>query len=152
MWSISHGSAEPFAHTPLASRSIEFAVATARMVNKFPLSAPCLHLAPLETRDQCKLHRSEGLGVRQYQGSIQVTTMTVGYGAPTIDGDYPHASHSSPNTAASAPSLRARNSVYLPMARSQDMSGGNVKVVVRVRKFLPRGTHRTKDKSKTEPR
>lgn len=45
-----------------------------------------------------------------------------------------------PHSTASAPSLRSRNSVYLPMARQNDgAAGSNVKVVVRVRDFLPRG-------------
>lgn len=47
-------------------------------------------------------------------------------------------------SSASSPSLRARESIVVPVAR-QDGSlggasgGGNVRVVVRVRKFLPRG-------------
>lgn len=45
---------------------------------------------------------------------------------------------SSPVSGASTPSLRARHSVYIPMAQPGDLQG-NVKVVVRVRKFLPRG-------------
>ena len=45
-----------------------------------------------------------------------------------------------PQSTASAPSLRSRHSVYLPMARQVDgPAGGNVKVVVRVRGYLPRG-------------
>lgn len=47
-----------------------------------------------------------------------------------------------PHSTASAPALRSRNSVYLPMNRPSDgPRGGNVKVVVRVRTFLPRGVY-----------
>ena len=43
-------------------------------------------------------------------------------------------------SSASAPSLRARESEVVSMGRSTpDNAGGNVKVVVRVRAFLPRG-------------
>lgn len=59
--------------------------------------------------------------------------------SPSIDPDprpQPYASY----TTASSPSLRSRNSVYLPMGRPERPTGGNVKVVVRVRGFLPRGT------------
>ena len=43
-------------------------------------------------------------------------------------------------SSASAPSLRARDSEVSSMGRSTpDNAGGNVKVVVRVRAFLPRG-------------
>ena len=45
---------------------------------------------------------------------------------------------------ASAPSLRARESEVVSMGRSTpDSAGGNVRVVVRVRGFLPRGTRLT---------
>lgn len=45
-----------------------------------------------------------------------------------------------PQSTASAPSLRSRKSVYLPMGRpAANPPAGNVKVVVRVRTFLPRG-------------
>lgn len=45
---------------------------------------------------------------------------------------------------ASSPSLRAKEGIVLPIVRqvsspSQMQPGGNVRVVVRVRKFLPRG-------------
>jgi hypothetical protein len=47
---------------------------------------------------------------------------------------------------ASSPSLRARESVSVPVGRTDGSAspapGGNVRVVVRVRKFLPRGTCR----------
>jgi len=46
---------------------------------------------------------------------------------------------------ASSPSLRARESVSVPVRHDEPASpspGGNVRVVVRVRKFLPRGTCR----------
>lgn len=46
-------------------------------------------------------------------------------------------------SSASSPSLRARESVVVPMDRENGASsaagGGNVRVVVRVRGFLPRG-------------
>lgn len=43
-------------------------------------------------------------------------------------------------SSASTPSLRSRDSELVPMARnSPDKGGGNVRVVVRVRGFLPRG-------------
>ncbi|KAI9683850.1 MAG: Kinesin [Trizodia sp. TS-e1964] len=45
------------------------------------------------------------------------------------------------NSSASAPSLRSRESSAVPMPRI-DQSGGNVKVVVRVRGFLPREVER----------
>ena len=45
-----------------------------------------------------------------------------------------------PKSSASSPSLRARESEIIPMGRSTpDNGGGNVRVVVRVRGFLPRG-------------
>jgi hypothetical protein len=47
-------------------------------------------------------------------------------------------------SSASSPSLRSREGVIVPIARQDGAAsptpGGNVKVVVRVRKFLPRGT------------
>ena len=44
-------------------------------------------------------------------------------------------------SSASSPSLRSRESELVPMARAApDNGGGNVKVVVRVRGFLARGT------------
>ena len=43
-------------------------------------------------------------------------------------------------SSASSPSLRSRDSEVVPMGRSTpDNGGGNVRVVVRVRGFLPRG-------------
>ena len=43
-------------------------------------------------------------------------------------------------SSASTPSLRSRESELVPMARTPpDNGGGNVRVVVRVRGFLPRG-------------
>lgn len=43
-------------------------------------------------------------------------------------------------SSASTPSLRSRESEVVPMGRNTpDNSGGNVRVVVRVRGFLPRG-------------
>ena len=45
-------------------------------------------------------------------------------------------------SSASSPSLRSRESAVIPMGRSTpDMGGGNVRVVVRVRGFLPRGLY-----------
>ena len=45
-------------------------------------------------------------------------------------------------SSASTPSLRSRESEIVPMGRSTpDNGGGNVRVVVRVRGFLPRGMH-----------
>ena len=44
-------------------------------------------------------------------------------------------------SSASTPSLRSRESELVPMGRATpDSAGGNVRVVVRVRGFLPRGT------------
>ena len=44
-------------------------------------------------------------------------------------------------SSASTPSLRSRESTEIPMGRSTpENGGGNVRVVVRVRGFLPRGT------------
>lgn len=46
------------------------------------------------------------------------------------------------HSSASTPSLRSRESELVPMARSgtpDNGGGGNVRVVVRVRGFLPRG-------------
>ncbi len=44
-------------------------------------------------------------------------------------------------SSASTPSLRSRESEFVPVARAMpDNGGGNVRVVVRVRGFLPRGT------------
>lgn len=44
-------------------------------------------------------------------------------------------------SSASTPSLRSRESEIIPMGRSTpDSGGGNVRVVVRVRGFLPRGS------------
>lgn len=44
-------------------------------------------------------------------------------------------------SSASTPSLRSRESEMVPMGRgAPDNGGGNVRVVVRVRDFLPRGT------------
>ena len=43
-------------------------------------------------------------------------------------------------SSASTPSMRSRESELVPMGRSTpDSGGGNVRVVVRVRGFLPRG-------------
>lgn len=44
-------------------------------------------------------------------------------------------------SSASSPSLRARESIAVPVTQDEGSSspGGNVRVVVRVRKFLPRG-------------
>ena len=45
-----------------------------------------------------------------------------------------------PKSSASSPSLRSRDSEIITMGRSTpDNGGGNVRVVVRVRGFLPRG-------------
>ena len=45
-------------------------------------------------------------------------------------------------SSASTPSLRSRESEIVPMIRStSDHGGGNVRVVVRVRGFLPRGNY-----------
>ena len=52
---------------------------------------------------------------------------------------YDHEGRSPLHSTASAPSLRSPNPVYLSNMRPNESSGGNVKVVVRVRKFLPRG-------------
>ena len=50
------------------------------------------------------------------------------------------ASEVRPRSSASSPSLRSRESELVPMGRSTpDNGGGNVRVVVRVRGFLPRG-------------
>jgi hypothetical protein len=46
-------------------------------------------------------------------------------------------------SSASTPSLRSREGSITPIGR-MDASGGNVRVVVRVRGFLPRGTKRVK--------
>ena len=49
---------------------------------------------------------------------------------------------SRPRSTASSPSLRSRESEVVTMGRSTpDNGGGNVRVVVRVRGFLPRGIH-----------
>lgn len=46
-------------------------------------------------------------------------------------------------SSASTPSLRSRESELVPMSRATpDNGGGNVRVVVRVRGFLPRGKSR----------
>ena len=51
------------------------------------------------------------------------------------------ASETRPKSSASTPSLRSRDSEVMSVGRSTpDVGGGNVKVVVRVRAFLPRGT------------
>lgn len=45
-----------------------------------------------------------------------------------------------PKSSASSPSLRSRDSEFITMGSSTpDNGGGNVRVVVRVRGFLPRG-------------
>ncbi len=45
-------------------------------------------------------------------------------------------------SSASSPSLRSRESAVVPMGSSTpDIGGGNVRVVVRVRGYLPRGAH-----------
>ena len=50
------------------------------------------------------------------------------------------ATEARPRSSASAPSLRSRESEVVPMGRSpSENGGGNVRVVVRVRGFLPRG-------------
>ena len=50
------------------------------------------------------------------------------------------ASEVRPRSSASSPSLRSRESELVPMGRNTpDNGGGNVRVVVRVRGFLPRG-------------
>ena len=58
-------------------------------------------------------------------------------GFPGVAADVQRPLHSS----ASTPSLRSRESELVPMARTgtPDNGGGNVRVVVRVRGFLPRG-------------
>lgn len=62
------------------------------------------------------------------------------FGSPCSPRSPRYDSDALPPSNASAPSLRSRNSVYVPMARVNDAAGaGNVKVVVRVRDFLPRG-------------
>lgn len=45
------------------------------------------------------------------------------------------------SSTASSPSLRSKTPVNVPMAPSNLNPGGNVKVVVRVRGFLPRGNY-----------
>ena len=51
-----------------------------------------------------------------------------------------HSEQQASKSSASSPSLRARESEIVPMNRSlSDNGGGNVRVVVRVRGFLPRG-------------
>lgn len=53
----------------------------------------------------------------------------------------PHMTRAKTPTSASSPSLRSRDPVIIPMTPPPNMdAGGNVKVVVRVRGFLPRGT------------
>ena len=50
------------------------------------------------------------------------------------------ASEAKLKSSASTPSLRSRDSEIVPMGRNTpDNGGGNVRVVVRVRGFLPRG-------------
>lgn len=53
------------------------------------------------------------------------------------------ASSAALQSTASSPSLRARESVVVPVSRAgtpvNGVGGGNVRVVVRVRGFLPRG-------------
>ena len=52
------------------------------------------------------------------------------------------ASESRPRSTASSPSLRSRESEVITMGRSTpENGGGNVRVVVRVRGFLPRGIY-----------
>ena len=49
-------------------------------------------------------------------------------------------------SSASTPSLRSRESEVVPVrSMTPDMGGGNVRVVVRVRGFLPRGESAAKD-------
>lgn len=49
-------------------------------------------------------------------------------------------------SSASTPSLRSREGSVTPLGRMMDAPGGNVKVVVRVRGFLPRGESGQKGK------
>ena len=58
-------------------------------------------------------------------------------GFPGVATEFQRPLHSS----ASTPSLRSRESELVPMARigTPENGGGNVRVVVRVRGFLPRG-------------
>jgi len=44
-------------------------------------------------------------------------------------------------SSASTPSLRSRDGSITPIGNRMDSPGGNVRVVVRVRGFLPRGMH-----------
>lgn len=70
-------------------------------------------------------------------GSSVVTGITVPSCASST------ASAAALRSTASSPSLRAREGVVVPVGRQDGISsptpGGNVRVVVRVRKFLPRG-------------
>ena len=63
-------------------------------------------------------------------------------GFPGVAANIQRPLHSS----ASTPSLRSRESELVPMTRTgtPDNGGGNVRVVVRVRGFLPRGKFRMK--------
>lgn len=86
-----------------------------------------LRLRSIDVRSEvCELLAEMAIDVRSYLPH-----------SPSYEPDRP-ANYSS----ASAPSLRSRNSVYLPMGRPETPSGGNVKVVVRVRGFLPREVDR----------
>jgi hypothetical protein len=76
-------------------------------------------------------HISSSCGASAITGITSPSAMSTSASAATL------------RSTASVPSLRARESVAIPARHSDGVSsptpGGNVKVVVRVRKFLPRG-------------
>ena len=61
------------------------------------------------------------------------------FSSPHTPSFYDHEGRSPIHSTASAPSLRSPNPVYMAAMRGAEPPGGNVKVVVRVRKFLARG-------------
>ena len=82
-------------------------------------------------------------------GSVSRSSVTSSAATSTISRSTVASSISSMSStlpiqsSASSPSLRSREGVVVPIAREDGAAsptpGGNVKVVVRVRKFLPRG-------------
>lgn len=81
-----------------------------------------------------------GLGSKCSTSSISGASAVSGNTVPTT---FSMASSAALSSSASSPSLRARGSVVVPVGRQDGVGsptpGGNVKVVVRVRKFLARG-------------
>lgn len=111
----------------------------------------CVQLLKENSRDMALDSRFfRHIGQSSGPGSISSATSSessaiTGITSPSVVST--SASTATFRSTASSPSLRAKESVAVPVGRQDGVAspspGGNVRVVVRVRKFLPRGTSAT---------